>query len=243
MSRFIGVILALSFIVCACNKPKVRNSIVVGTNAEYPPYSYVDHGSVVGFDIDLTKEICQRLHKEIVLYDMPFDALIPALILNKIDLIAGGLTKTDERSKNALFTTPYILDNPLVIVSRKTENFENIEDLTGKQVVVNEGYLADLYASDLQGIELVRLSAPADAFIALSQDKVDAFITAKSTTVNFLKEYPNSEYYISSSIGISDEASLAFSKKNGKLLDEVERVLSEMREDGSLSQLKSKWGL
>ncbi len=57
----------------------------VGTNAEYPPYCYIDQNQIVGFDMDVVQEVAQRLGKKLIFCDMPFDALIPSLKLHQID--------------------------------------------------------------------------------------------------------------------------------------------------------------
>ena len=58
--------------------------IIVGTNAEYPPFSFVKNDTIVGFDIDIAQEVCKRLNKKMVLIDMPFDALLPKIQLGQV---------------------------------------------------------------------------------------------------------------------------------------------------------------
>lgn len=218
-------------------------TLIVGTNAEYPPYTFIDKGEIVGFDIDIAKEVCKRLGKTIKIRDVPFDGLLSELLLKRVDFIAAGMTKTDERAKKVAFTQPYYSDDLLVIVSRQDNPVKSIQEFSGKKIVVNEGYTADLFASGLKDIEILRLPAPADALMAINSKRADAFITARSTAVDFTKDGNAMHYVIAPIEHVSDGVSLVVSKDNPALLNELNSALNEMKTDGTIEQLKSKWGL
>lgn len=218
------------------------DTLVVGTNAEYPPYCYIDQHQIVGFDIDVAQEVAKRLGKKMVLRDMPFDALIPDLKLHKVDCIAAGLTPTEERAKNVLFTKPYLAGDALVIVSFAQRPVQSLEALKGKSVAVNEGYASDLYLSDIQGISLVRLPSPSDGFLALASHKVDAFVTVQTTANNFVRQYPKNSYVLSNVGNISEGVSIAVAKDHPRELQEIQEILDQMVQDGTMSKLQKKWG-
>src|SRR5580704_2849514 len=88
--------------------PQSSNILLVGTNAEFAPYSFIDNGQIVGFDIDVAQEVAQRLGKTITFKDMPFESLLPELQLGRIEIIAAGITPTQERAQKVLFTKPYV---------------------------------------------------------------------------------------------------------------------------------------
>ncbi|MBX9922716.1 MAG: ABC transporter substrate-binding protein [Rhabdochlamydiaceae bacterium] len=216
--------------------------LTVGTNAEYPPYCYIDENKIVGFDIDVAKEVAKRLQKKLVLCDMPFDALIPALKLHKIDCIAAGLTPTVERLKNVFFTKPYLAGDPLVIVSFAGHPLQDLDALKGKHIAVNEGYASDLYLSEIQGIELIRLPSPSDGFLALASHKVDAFVTVQTTAHNFMQQYPQNSYVLSNIGNISEGVAVALAKDRPKELQEIDAVLEQMTQDQTIENLQKKWG-
>ena len=234
------ILLALSAVLFFLSNKEEKASkedvLIVGTNAEYVPYTFIENRKIVGFDIDIAEEICQKLGKKMEIRDVPFDALIAELVLGKIDLIAAGMTKTEERAKRVFFTEPYHCDDYLVVVSKEGSS---LEELKGKTVVVNEGYTADIFASDLQGITLIRLSAPADAFLALTSGRADAFITAKSTAENF----ENNTFSVAPIEHTTEGVSLVLAKDNTLLQEEVEKILQELIQSGKMAQLKEKWGL
>ena len=109
--------------------------LVVGTSADFPPFSFVENDQIVGFDIDLIHEIGKRLQQQITLKNMPFGTLLPTLQLGQIQVIAAGLSATPERAQHVLFTSPYLDHNPFVIVSLATNPAKTITDLhSGKRL-------------------------------------------------------------------------------------------------------------
>ena len=103
------------FALAGCGKDAANNSsnnqgaadgkkiIVMGTNAEFPPFEYREGEKVVGFDVEIAKKIAEKLGAELQIEDMTFDGLIPALEAGKIDFIAAGMSITEERKKMLIF--------------------------------------------------------------------------------------------------------------------------------------------
>src|SRR5688572_3786907 len=113
--------------------------ITIGTNAEFQPFSFKEGDTITGFDIEVIKEVFNRLDKKIIIKDMPFDALVPELQLGNVHVAAGGITPTQERAKRVDFTQPHISGDSLAIVSLKNgPTINSIHDLKDKKVVVNE---------------------------------------------------------------------------------------------------------
>ncbi len=217
--------------------------LLVGIYAAFPPFTFVENEEFVGFEIDLVKEIGKRLHKDIEFKNMPFGTLLPSLQLGSIHVIASGLTATPERSKMVLFTEPYVENNPLVILSLQSAPAKKLTDLPSKQVLVNEGYTADLYMSNIPGLHLTRLKTVADAFLALKSGRASAFVTAKNTLKPFFNQYGSDEFYVSEIPGTDENTSMAVAPQYPELLKEIKATLVTMKEDGSLQYLKNKWGL
>src|SRR5689334_13273402 len=72
------------------------DTLIVGTNSEFQPFSFKEGDTITGFDIDVIEEVGKRLDKKIRLKDLPFEALIPEVQLGNIHVIAGGITPTKE---------------------------------------------------------------------------------------------------------------------------------------------------
>lgn len=231
----------LLLLVCLCSfacSSKSEKRWVVGTNAEYPPYTYVEKGAIVGFEIDLVNEVAHRLGKEVVFKDLPFDALIIELQRGGVDLVAAGISPTPERAKRVLFSNLTLSEDPLVFVSLK--------ELPKKRVGVNEGYTADLHLTKAGGnFELVRLNNPADGFLALATGRIDHFATALTTVRQYQKSRPNAPELLIEPIAESttDSVALALPLDHEEELKAINQALDGMKNDGTLDQLRAKWGL
>ena len=253
MTKSISATLALLFFVSIFylyryerSVPIDENTIIVGTNAEYPPYTFIKNDEIVGFDIDVAREAVKRMNKKMVLQDMPFDALIPAIQLGKVHMLAAGMTPTAQKAKRVHFTKPHLKDDPLIIVTLKeTTKINNVDDLKGKNVIVNEGYTADFYMTpyEKKGVDIKRLSAPAEAFLALKSKRAAAFVTARSSVQLFFEQYGKQDYRTVLIEGASESYALAISKKHPDLLPQIQKVLDEMEQDGTLDTLRKKWKL
>lgn len=220
-------------------------TLIVGTSADFPPFSFRDKdNNIVGFDIDVVKEVAKRLGKDVDLQDKPFGTLLPQLELGHIHMIAAGMTPTEERAKRVNFTKPYLSANPLLIVTTAhTPRATSIEDLKGKDVIVNTGYTADLYMSKIPDVNLIRLSKVADALTALDQGKGYAFVTASFTLQPYIQE--NKEKYNYLRLEETDEQNaLALAKQlPADFAADVQKALDAMQADGTLDALKQKWAV
>lgn len=222
------------------------NTVIVGINSEFPPFSFKENDTITGFDIDVIQEVFKRLKKNIVFKDMPFDALIPEIQIGNIAVIAAGMTPTEERAQRTLFTRPHLTGNPLVIISTKTNDAPTtLTDLIGKTAVVNEGYLADSFMSTQPGIELLRLSSAlvGDGMLALQSGRADAFITASYSIKPYFEKYDIQNFNVTPIPGTEETSAFAISKYYPDLRREIQVMLNEMEEDGTLAALKAKWNL
>jgi polar amino acid transport system substrate-binding protein len=221
-----------------------NNVLIVGTNAEFPPFSFIEDNTIVGLDIDIAKEVAQRLHKTIELKNMSFDALIPALQLGSIHMIAAGMTPTPERAKRVLFTKPHMTGDTLVIVSLKENPFTSLDALKDKTIVVNQGYTADSFMSD-KPVNLVRLSSAliSDGLLALQSKRADAFVAAYSSVKPFFVTYGTATFMWSPIPNTQESDALAISPQYPELAQQIQHILDTMEADGALQQLKKKWKL
>lgn len=222
---------------------KLGDTIVIGTNAEYPPFSFLRDGKIVGFDIDVAQEVVKRLGKKAELLDMPFDMLLPYLQLGNVHIIAAGISPKPSRAKHVLFSKPYLENDPLlVITSANTPKITSVDDLAGKVVVVNDGYTADSYISERKDVTVQRLSTPAEAFLALSSGRAYAYVAATSSVQRFFATHAQ-KYNTFTLVDTSDAYTLVISPVHPELLPLVQEALDAMTADGTLDALKKTWGL
>lgn len=222
------------------------STLIVGTSADFVPFSFRDKNlDIVGFDIDIAKEVAKRIDMQIDIQDKPFGMLLPQMEMGQIHMIAAGMTPTEERAKRVHFTNPYLTGNPLLVVTlAKNPPVDNLEDLKGKDVIVNTGYTADTYMSKIPGVNLIRLGKVADAIAALEHGKGYAFVTASYTLQPYLKETgkDKTEFNIFTIQETDEKNALAISKKlPDEFFKKVQKALDDMEADGTLTALKQKW--
>jgi polar amino acid transport system substrate-binding protein len=220
-------------------------TVIVGTNAEFQPFSFKENDTIVGFDIDVITEIFKRLDKKLIIKDMPFDALIPEIQLGNIHVIAAGMTPTPERAQRTLFTDPHLTSDSLAIISLKNKPINSVQELKNKTVVVNEGYTADTYISEQPNINVMRISSSAvsDGILALNSNRADAFITALHPMKPYFNMFGTDEFIITPIPNTQEASAFAISKHYPELRDYIQVTLNRMQEDGTLDVLKKKWGL
>lgn len=102
------------------NKGASGGKLVMGTETGFAPYEYKEGDQILGIDVEIAAYIAKSLDMELEITDMDFDALIPALVTNKIDLIAAGMTVTDERKENVNFSDPYIEAKQVVVIRKSS---------------------------------------------------------------------------------------------------------------------------
>jgi len=229
------------------NTPKDPNAtqpLVVGTSADYKPFSFKEDGEIIGFDIDVVKAVAQKLGAPITIKDMPFELLLPQLQLGTVQLVAAGLTPTPERAQRIAFSPVYLDNDPLVVITRKnTPVIKSIEDLNGKTVIVNQGYTGDRYMSALKGPLLTRLPDVSNAMLALRSGRGDAFVAAKNSIRPFFEQHGEKEFNTFIIPDTEEKVALAIAPSYPEFVKRVEKAVNELTQEGVIQQLKEKWHL
>ncbi len=96
-----------------------KGTLVMATNAQFPPYELIENGEIVGFDADMMQAVCDKLGYELKIEDMEFDAIIAAVNSGKADLGVAGMSVTEDRLKNVDFSDSYTTATQVIIVRNK----------------------------------------------------------------------------------------------------------------------------
>ncbi|WP_047382201.1 basic amino acid ABC transporter substrate-binding protein [Cetobacterium sp. ZWU0022] len=217
-----------------------QEKLYVGTDAtEFPPFEYIENGEIKGFDIDLIKEIGKILNKEIVLKNIQFDGLIPALQTGKLDAIIAGMTVTAEREKNINFSNPYYTSKQLLIVN-KNSTLSTLESLKGHKVGVVLGCTGDVITTEMgNSITLYRYNTTSESIMALNANKIDAVILDSEPAKNFVKNNSNLKY-IDNELAKEDYA-IAVGKQNLTLVKNINTALETLKSNGTFEKLNKKY--
>lgn len=216
--------------------------LVMATSADYPPYEFHDTSSgkdeIVGFDVDLAKHIANELNFEFEIKDMDFNGLIPSLQSGRADFVMAGMTPKPERLENADFSVIYF-EAKNTIVSKKENNLTKPEDLVGKKVGVQLGSIQEGEAKELQGVEVVALNKIGEIVQEIKAGRIDAAIIEDAVAKGYVDANAELQFTTIPNNGPSGSA-VAF-PKGSKHVEDFNRVINEMKENGEMDKLVKKW--
>jgi ABC-type amino acid transport substrate-binding protein len=254
LAAFMAIVLLLGLTSCApvqtdkqaadnsLSDIKAKGTLVVGTYPVIEPMSFIDDSeAVVGFDMDVAGEIARQLGVAMEIKQMNFQDLIPAAQNGEIDLIACVMTITPERAEQVLFSIPYFSTGQMIITRKDNNDINQPEDLKGKKVGAQRGTTAEKAA--LQYVNSSFLVLYDDWTLApddLKNGKTDA-ILFDIGAFGLVKDNP--ELKIVGAPITQEYYGLATKLGNDALMDEINSVLREMKRNGELDSLNSKWGL
>lgn len=216
-----------------------KETLVMATNAEFPPYEYYEGEEIVGIDAEFAAAIAEKLGMDLKIEDMAFDSIIPAVQSGKADFAAAGMTVTPERQEQVDFSDSYYTGRQVIIVTEDNTEIAGPDDLEGKKIGVQLGTTGDLYASDDYGDENVeRYNKGFEAVQALQQGKIDAVIIDDQPAQAFVADSEglkilDTEY-------VEEEYALAF-KKDSELVEKVNDAIAELKEDGTFDEIVAKY--
>ncbi len=229
----IFVLLSSFFLVVGCNNKK--NELVLVTEAGFSPYEYYQDGKITGVDIEIASIIAERLNKKLVVKDMSFDFLINEVKSGKADFGAAGISITEERKKEVDFTEEYTVSNQVVVI-RKDSTITSFDDIKTKRIVAQLGTVADLYVTkNYKQATLVTHKKYLSAVEDVKSKKADCLIMDELPAREIIKE--NQELKIMDGILFQDKYGMIVKRGNTKLKEDINKILKEMNEDGTIEKL------
>lgn len=266
MKKFLALVLigmmALSMVACG-NQTDKRSKLVVGFDASFPPYGYIDEATneYVGFDLDLAAEVCKRNGWELVKTPIDWDAKDFELNSGAIDCIWNGFT-INGREDSYTWSDPYV-DNSQVFVVAADSGIKTFDDLAGKVVLVQADSsalhaLKPEIAADADAEE----KAAAEAMWALTNSFKElqevpeyntAFLNMEAGAANAVAmDIGVAQYQIASrgdkfvileDVIASEQYGIGFKLGNEALRDQVQKTVNEMVKDGTFTKIAEEWGL
>lgn len=213
--------------------------LTVGTNAEFPPFEYVDdNGEPDGFDIALIKAIGEKLGVEVEVENMEFASLVSS-IGSKIDIAIAGMTVTDERKESVDFSDSYYEAVQYVILPADSE-IATADDLTGKTIGVQLGTTGDFIATDdIADSTVQQYNKAVDAVNDLINGRVDCVIVDKNPALVFESKFEGQVKAVDGAeFGFgTEEYAIALPKGDTALVDAVNAALEEIKADGTFDEL------
>lgn len=235
----------------------LADSLKIGTEGGYPPWSMVDAaGQVIGFDADVGEALCQKLGNECTFTVQAFDSLIPSLNAKRFDLIISGMSYTPERAERINFSIPYAVEDAIFILPAKGElrQVATSEDLfaglAGKTIGVQGGTTHGAYLRQQAPKADVRDYETLDQMqIDLDAGRLDGTFADLTSQSRFLKKMKNEDYALSEVVikGSSAPETLGYGiavgihKDQTELKAKVDAALCALIEDGTIKSASEKW--
>ena len=224
---------------------KARGVFVLGLDDSFPPMGFRnDDNEIVGFDIDLAKEVAARLGVEFKAQPIDWDAKEMELSTGKIDCIWNGLTITPEREEALAFTKPY-LNNDQVLVVRKDGGIASFADAAGKSVGVQNGSSAqDALNANPEFRDSLKSIVPFKENLTAMNDLetrgIDA-VVMDSIVAAYDIAQSGKPFVLVNEVLAKEAYGVAFRKNDIKLRDAVQATLEEMATDGTVEAISKKW--
>jgi len=256
MKKIVCVLLALCLCVslfAACGESesdaltveavKEKGTLVIATSPDFPPFEELTaEGTVEGIEIDILNLICDELGVELVIEQMDFDSVLPGVQAGKYDVGVSGISVTEKRMKNTLFTDAYCLAAQAIVVTADSP-IASKADLEGKTVSVQTGTTAESFCME-EGYEVSSFAANADAQSALITGKVDAWViddlTAAEMVAAYNEEYPGALVILSEAM-TTEPYAFAFQLGNDDLVAEINTILGKLVADGTVKGIFDKF--
>lgn len=222
-------------------------TLVVGFDAEYPPFGYMDdNGEYVGFDLDVAQKVCDNLGWELVKTPINWDSKDMELNSGNIDCIWNGFT-INGREDDYTWSDPY-LNNEQVMVVAADAGIEKLEDLAGKNVVVQAASAAldALNSDDNKDLtaSFASLTENPDyntAFMNLDSGAADAIAVDFGVAKYQLAQREEGKYVIMEEPIQSEQYGIGFAKGNEELRDTVWAEVMKLYEAGDVTELAEKY--
>ena len=233
-------------------KVEQAKKLVLGMDSAFPPMGYVDTetGELIGFDIDVATEVCNRLEIELVLQPIDWDNKTNELNNGNVDCLWNGFSKTEEREKEFNLSEPYMKNNQIILVKADSD-YQSLDDLAGKIVGVQADSSAEVALNDNTEFkdslkEVVQIDDYSKAVLEIQNGTIDAIAIDEVVARFYLSNDPGGYRILEKeggsveSLAVEDYV-IGFRKNDNALKEKVETTINEMAEDGTLTSISEKW--
>jgi ABC-type amino acid transport substrate-binding protein len=217
-----------------------KGVLVAGSSAEYPPFEYVADGKLVGYDVDMADEITRRMGVKVAWEKIDFKGIVAALTAKRVDVLITALTWTPERAERIAFSDPYF-DAGIGAITPQSSAIAKVEDLTGRRVGVQLGSSGERYVREAVGSKVGQLLTYDSITLAindLKNGRVEAVVNPLPVLRYAVRNDTGFRYtavWDTRVVGINARLD------DKELLAEINRHLRDLKSEGFLAKLETKW--
>lgn len=243
IAKSCGIALLLIAVLSAFGCSAKKDVIIMGTNATFPPFEFIggaEGDEVVGFDIEIAKEIAKDLGLELRIEDMEFDTLLTALNADKVDFVIAGMTINPTRAESVNFSDPYYEATQAVMIRKGSDAVASLEELKGKKISVQLGTTGNDLASEYTSeANISAFNSGFEAVMELKNGKVDCLIIDQQPALSYLSKNPELEIL---SLDFEPEYyGIASKKGDDELQASINKTLARLKSSGKYDEFLGQY--
>jgi len=196
-----------------------------------------------GFDVDLIESIAKKAgYDEVTYVNMPFDALLPSVLTEQVDVAISGITITKDRNEIVDFVGPYYDAglNALMPISQK-EKIKDVANLEGRTVCVKQGTTCSDYAGTIKDVKLLGFESEQQSFNAFLDNKCEALISDDPIISYFLHNESKEEHYKLKDKLTFEQFGIMVSKQHPEIYEKISTALKDLMDGDGYSKIYQKW--
>ena len=222
---------------------KARGRLIVGATESSPPFSYRDgENGIVGYDLDLASEVAKRLGVAMEKVAIINAQRIPSLQQDKVDLVAAGMTRAENRKRDIAFSLAY-LDSPHKVLVRKDAGITGVKQMAGRKLALVRSASVDAEVKTaVPTLEIVLLDDYRACFTALQEKRVDGFLADEILLLSFARKSgaPQDFTFVPDYV-LPRTAGFGIKKDEPRFTEFVDRVLIDLEASGQAEKIFDRW--
>ena len=222
---------------------KERGEIIVAMEGTWSPWTYHNEDDeLVGYDVEVAQNIAEKLGVKASFVEGDFDGLLAGLDAGRYDMVVNGVDIDEGRKEKYDFSDPYAYGSIAVIVKSDNTDIQSMEDLkdrkTANTLTSTYAAVAKKYGADVTGVDDLN-----QTFELLLNGRIDATLNAEVSYTDYMNAHPAAQIKIACLAPESTETAIPMRKgeETASLREAVNKALAEMKEDGTLSALSTKY--
>jgi polar amino acid transport system substrate-binding protein len=219
----------------------------VCTDPSWPPFEWIDErsGQIQGFDVELADLLASRVSDEQLRAEMVpvgFDGLYDALLAGRCDAVLSALPYEPMRTQDVTYSVAYFNAGLVLLIREDTDGIDELADLEDRVVGVEWGFVPEGSTRQkefLRNLRVRRYDTAGDVLRALHAGEVEASLVDRIAALAYTRECEGLAFVGEPLYDVNYV--IPVRPDSYRLLDEINRVLLEMREDGTLDDLQDRW--
>lgn len=214
--------------------------LIVGTEAGFAPYEYLVGDKVEGVDMDIAQAVADALGVELEIQNMDFDGALLAVQQGKVDIVAAGVSVSEEREEVMDFSTKYVDSKDVVVVSADAPAVEEstADALADKTVGVQQGNIADLWVTDnTEAKSVQRYTKFVQAAQDLANGKIDCIVMDEAPAIELVESSGGKLAILEGDALFEDSYAIAIKKGNDAMKGACDAVIGELLASGQMDSI------